>query len=342
MLSLTNKSLIAIIGVTSAALMGVVGCSSSSDDNNPGGGNGDGGIIGNDGGPTADGSVPTDGGKDDGSTGGTTIKTGSVTYSQSNIAAAYSDFGTAAFYELPSGTDLDCAGYTTIGTPSASNAACTIKLCTVPVVPSDAGVDAGDSDAGVVVAPNTGDITLKSALQTTGVVVAAGSNGMYTTATGVTQWWAAGDATVEIKSNGSATSIPAFDNTALVGPGDLTAPMVGTTNVAIPSATPIAFDRGTDLNIAYSGGTAGTKVYVLLTTKSTAQKSIISCDFDAANGAQKIAAADLAHLEKANGTDIVGSFNLQARNVKPTTAGDYTFNVVLEANAHNGSFTNSN
>lgn len=343
MLSLTKKSLIAIIGVTSAALVGVAGCSSD-DSSNPGGGNeGDSGVIGDDGGTPVDGSVPTDGGTD-GSAGGTTIKTGSVTFTQNTFAGPiYSNSASAYFYELPSGTDIDCAGFTTVDTPTASNTACTIKVCTVPVTPSDAGVEVDAGDAGPVVAPNSGDITLKTAVQAAGITLTAGSNGTYGTAPmGQAKWWDANDLTGEVKSNGSATSIAAFDDTGLVTPGDVTNPMFNSTAITgVAPGTP-AFDRGTPLAITYSGGTANTKLNVRLTTTSTAKRAIINCNFDAANGSQSIPAADLGHLEQAGTAGVTGAYVVQAETVKPTTSSDYNFNVTLVANPHNGTFTNSN
>ncbi|MEO8877326.1 MAG: hypothetical protein ABI461_17155, partial [Polyangiaceae bacterium] len=209
-------------------------------------------------------------------------------------------------------------------------------------ISADAGVvDAGSDDAGTPIAPNSGDITLKSAVDTAGTVLTAGSNGSYTPATSITQWWAPADATVEVKSNGSSTSIPAFDATALIGPGDVQTPKLGTTDISIPAATPIMFDRGTALAVTYAGGTAGTKLTVNLSTTSATKKSLISCDFDAANGAQSIASADLENLEQA-GTGITGNYSVQGRTVKSTTAGDFTFNVILGATNHAGTFTNSN
>jgi hypothetical protein len=239
---------------------------------------------------------------------------------------------------LPAGTDLDCAGYGSIATPAAATSACTIKICSSPIS-SDAGATA---DAGASTSPNTGNITLLSTVDTGGVVITAGADGTYTAATATSEWWAAGDTAIEVKSVGSSTSIPAFDDTALIGPGDVTNPMFNSTAISGISVTPPVFDRGTDLAITYSGGTASTKVYVLLSTTSTTKKSLITCNFDAANGAESIKSADLEQLEQANNSGITGAYTLQGRYVKATTAGAFNFNVTLNANAHSGAFTNSN
>jgi hypothetical protein len=332
---LKNKSWITLLGITTVASLGALaGCSSSSSDDssNPG----DGGTVD---GSTGDGSTNPDGSTSDGGadSGPTAQSTGYVTFTQSSVSAAYSDDGIAAFYVLPAGYDADCAGYGTVATPSAASTSCSIKICTNPTT-TDGGVVT--TDGGTVTQPNTGNITLLTTLDTSGVVLTAGNDGTYTPATGITQWWNAGDSAVEVKSAGSATSIPAFDDTALVAPGDPSTPTIGGTSVAITGSP--AFDRGTDLAIAYSGGTANTKVYLSLTTTSTAQKSIISCSFDAANGAQTVKSADLEMLQQAGQTGITGAYTLQGRTTKATTAGDFNFNVVLNANAHSGTFTNTN
>ncbi|MEO9235671.1 MAG: hypothetical protein ABI421_20195 [Polyangiaceae bacterium] len=333
-----HKSLITLLGLTTAAMLGgFAGCSSSSgdDSSNPAdGGPGDDGSTG-DGSPQGDGSTPTDGGTDSGPT---AQSTGYVTFSQSNVSVTYSDNAIAGFYVLPAGYDADCAGYGTITAPTAASTSCTIKVCTNPISPTDGGTT--PTDAGAVTAPNTGNITLLSTLDTAGVVITAGNDGTYTPATGITQWWTAGDTAIEVKSAGSSTSIPAFDNTGLIGPGDPTAPTIGGTNVALTGSP--AFDRGTDLAVTYSGGTASTKVYLSLTTTSTAQKSLLSCSFDAANGEQTVKSADLEMLQQAGQTGITGAYTLQGRTSKATTAGDFNFNVVLNSNAHAGTFTNTN
>lgn len=335
---LKKKSLLALIGITSAAVVGgFAGCSSSSSDGTLAGT--DGGTVGNDGSTGGDGSAGGDGGTGGDSGGPTATSTGYVNFTQFNIANAYSNNGSAQFYVLPAGFDLQCAGYGTATAPTATTAGCAIKVCSDPIV-SDGGTTA--NDGGTVISPNTGDITLKSAADTTGVVLTAKSDGTYTPATSVTQWWAPADGTIEVKSNGSSSSIPAFDDLTLIGPGDVTSPMFNSTNIGTPVATPISFDRGTALAVTYSGGTAGTKFNVTLSTTSTAKKSIITCDFDAANGTESIAAADLGNLEKADGTAITGAFSAQARYVKATTAGDFNFNVTLGATSHAGTFTNSN
>jgi hypothetical protein len=336
MRSLRNKSHLALLGITSAAMLGgFAGCSSSSgdDSSNPS----DSGTVDGSSGDSAtgDGSAPSDGGTDSGPT---ADSTGYVTFTQTSISAVYSDNAIAGFYVLPAGYDLDCAGYGTVATPAAASTSCTIKVCTNPIS-TDAGTTT--TDAGATTAPNTGNITLLSTVDTTGVVLSAGNDGTYTATTAVTQWWAAGDTAIEVKSAGSSTSIPAFDDTALVGPGNPTTPKLGTTDVSVVAAAP-AFDRGTDLNVTYSGGTANTNVYVSLTTTSTAQKSILSCSFDAANGAQVVKSADLEMLQQAGQTGITGAYTVQGRTTKATTAGAFNFNVILNANAYSGTFTNTN
>ncbi len=296
-----------------------------------------------DGGPAADGSAPTDGGTD-GNTGGTTVKGGAVNFTQYAFAGVFSDFGFASFYEAPSGYDADCAGFTTVSTPAASNAACTITVCTNPAVPSDAGT----TDAGApLILPNSGDISLKTAVSPVGIVLTAKSDGSYTgvaLSVATAKWWDSGDATAEVKSNGSATSIAAFDLTGLLTPADINTPKLGDTDVNNfgPTAATPNFDRGTMLPVTYSGGLATTKLNVRLTTTSTAKKAIVDCNFDAANGLQSIPAADLGHLDKADGATVKGAYSVQAQTVKPTTSSDFTFNVVLAAYAHSGAFTNSN
>ena len=343
MVTLSKNNLVALIGITTTAMLGVVaGCSGddSSGVTNPGG---DSGMVGDDGSTGSDGSKTGDGGTGD-SGGPTDTKTGFVNFTQNTFAGPiYSNSGTAAFYDLPAGTDLDCTGFSTVSTPTAATSACTIKVCTDPIS-LDAGPtpDAGASDAGPVTLPNTGDITLKTAIQTSGVVLTANQSGTYTVATSTSQWWAAGDNTAEVKSNGSATSIAAFDDTGLLAPGDVTNPSLGGSNVGGPSVSPIAFDRGTDLAVTYSGGAAGTKLTVNLTTTSSAKKAFVRCDFDASNGSQSIKTADLENLEQANGTSVTGAYTVQDRTVKSTSASGFTFDVVLGANLHSGSFTNSN
>lgn len=342
MVSLSKRNLVALVGITSAALLGgFAGCSS---DDSTGGitPENDSGTVGTDGSPGSDGSPGTDGGPGSDSGGPSTIKTGSVTFNQSQIAAVYSTSATAFFYELPAGTDLDCAGYSTISAPAAAETACTIKVCTDPIS-SDAGTtnDAG-ADAGPIILPNTGDITLKTALDTTGTTLHANSDGSYTPVTGTMQLWAPNDATGEVKSDGSATSIAAFDDLAIVTPGNVTTPKLGDTDVSAPATTSTTFDRGTALAVTYSGGVANTKLTVRLTTTSSAKKAIINCDFDAANGSQSIAASDLGNLEQAGTTGVTGAYSVQARSITPTTSSGYSFNVVLGANDYLGSFTNSN
>lgn len=333
---LGNKSLITLLGITTVATLGALaGCSSSSSDDssNPA----DSGTVDSstDDGSTTDGSTPTDGGTDSGPT---AQSTGYVTFTQSNISAAYSDSAIASFYVLPAGYDIDCAGFGTVATPAAASTSCAIKICTNPI--SADGGTTPTTDGGTVTSPNTGNITLLSTLDTTGVVITAGNDGTYAATTAVTQWWNAGDTAIEVKSAGSSTSIPAFDDTAMVSPGDPTAPTIGGTNVALTGSP--AFDRGTDLAVAYSGGTANTNVYLALTTTSTAQKSMLTCNFDAANGAQTVKSADLEMLQQAGQTGITGAYTLQGRSTKATTAGDFNFNVVLNSNAHSGTFTNTN
>jgi hypothetical protein len=333
--SLRNKSLLSLIGITTATVIGgFAGCSSSSSDDssNPN----DSGTID---GATGDGSTPdgssTDGGTDSGPT---AQSTGSVTFQQSSFSAVYSDNGEAAFYVLPAGYDADCAGYGTASAPAAATTGCSIKICTNPIS-TDGGTTA--TDGGMTTAPNTGNITLLTTLDTAGVVLTAGNDGTYTAATGVTQWWNAGDTAVEVKSAGSATSIPAFDDTGLVAPGNPTTPKLGSTDVSVVAAAP-AFDRGTDLNVTYSGGTANTNIWVSLATTSSAQRSVLKCSFDAANGAQVIKSADLEQLQQAGQTGITGAYTVQGRTTKATTAGDFNFDVILNANAYSGSFTNTN
>jgi len=346
---LSKRSVLSLVGMSVAVTIGgFVGCGGddsvaaingddggASDGSSNDGGSGD-GSSNPDGAPNDDGGI-TDGGSDGGPR---TKSIGYVVFNQTNTAGPfYNNSASAAFSVLPASYDLECAGFGTVTKPTASTASCSIKVCTDPVSADAGTVDAGD--AGPVIAPNTGDITLKSAVDTTGFVLAANANGTYTTATATGEWWAAADNTVEVKSNGSTGSIPPFDDAALIGPGDISQLKFNGNN-APPTIGTTAFDRGTALAITYSGGTTGTKLRVLLTTTSSAQKSIIACDFDAANGVQSIAAADLGHLEQANNAGIAGAFTAQARTIKTTTAGDFTFNVTLGAATHSGAFTNTN
>ena len=340
MVTLSKKNLVALIGITATAMLGVVaGCSGddSSGVTNPGN---DSGTVGDDGSTGSDGSKGSDGGTGSDS-GPTAVKSGSVTFNQSSIAAAFSTSGTAFFYEAPAGYDVDCAGFSTMSKPAAAEAACTIKVCTDPIS-SDGGTVADAGDAGPIVVPNTGDITLKTAVDTAGTVITANPDGTYTAATGVDKLWDPGDATGDVKSNGSATSIAAFDDTGIITPGNVTTPKLGDTDVSSPAVTTTSFDRGTALAVTYSGGVAGTKLTVRLTTTSTTRKAIISCDFDAANGSQSIAAADLGNLDKAGTGGVTGAYSVQSRSIKPTTVSGFTFDVVLSTNDYAGSFTNSN
>ncbi|MGH7327515.1 MAG: hypothetical protein ACREJX_04120, partial [Polyangiaceae bacterium] len=198
------------------------------------------------------------------------------------------------------------------------------------------------ADAGPVVLPNSGDITLKTAVDTTGTVIVANADGTYTAATGIAKLWDPNDNTAEVKSNGSATSIAAFDDTALITPGNVTTPKLGATDVSSPATSSTTFDRGTTLPVTYSAGVTGTTLTVRLTTTSTTRKAIINCDFDAANGAQSIATADLENMDQAGTGGVTGAYSVQARSIKSTTSSDFTFNVILSANNYAGSFTNSN
>jgi hypothetical protein len=337
MRSLRNKSHLTLLGITTVAMLGgFAGCSSSSSDDssNPS----DSGTVDSSTGDSAtgDGSAPSDGGTDSGPT---ADSTGLVTFNQTSLAAVYASSASAAFYVLPAGFDADCAGYGSVATPAAASTSCTIKVCTSPIS-SDAGTTT--TDAGTATAPNTGNITFLSTLDTTGVVISAGNNGTYTPTTAEVQWWTAGDTAIEVKSAGSATSIPLFDDTGLVGPGNPTTPKIGTSDVSTAVPPTPAFDRGTDLSVTYSGGTANTNVYLSLTTTSSTQKSIVSCSFDAANGAQTVKSADLEMLQQAGQTGITGAYTLQGRTTKATTAGAFNFNVILNANAYSGTFTNTN
>ncbi len=341
MVILSKRNLVALIGITSTALIGsFAGCSGddSSGVTNPGN---DSGTVGDDGSTGGDGSKPGDGGTGSETGGPTAVKSGKVTFNQTSIAAAFSTSGTAYFYDAPAGYDADCAGFSTVSTPAAAESSCTIKVCTDPIS-SDAGTVADAGDAGPIVLPNSGDITLKTAVDTTGTVITANADGTYTAATGIVKLWDPNDTTADVKSNGSATSIAAFDDTGLITPGNVTTPKLGATDVSAPATSSTTFDRGTALAVTYSAGVPGTKLTVRLTTTSTTRKAIINCDFDAANGAQSIAAADLGNLDKAGAGGVTGAYSVQARSVKSTTASDFTFDVILSANDYAGSFTNGN
>jgi hypothetical protein len=346
MKALTKKSLITLMGFSGVVLVsGFVGC--GGDDTVSVVSGDDGGSEGGDASSLSDASPPTDGStpgtdgstEDSGTDGGPTTKSlGVVTFTQADVTGPlYQNSATASFAVEPITFDADCVGYATVTTPASTSASCAIKICSDPVT-SDAGAAA---DAGTVIAPNTGTITLTSAADTTGVVLTPAADGTYAAVTGNIEWWAAADNTIEVKSNGSATSIAPFDDTALIGPADPTNPEIGGTNINT-SLGALSFDRGTDLAITYSGGTASTRVRVVLTTTSSTKKSTVACSFDAANGAQTIPTADLEHLEQANNSGISGAYTLQGRYTKATTESGFAFDVVLAGKIHSGTFTNSN
>ena len=332
-----------LLTITLGAL-GAVGAACSGDDTTGAtsdGGTGNDATTSNDTGTTGNDSGTTNGDSSTGGDGATESggsgKTGRINVSQTAIAGGTSYFSSVAASFSAGGGTVVVAGNCTTTTQGS----CTVLKCTAP---PDAGtVDAGEDggDAGPVVAPNAGDITVSGPKFPDGgsFVLTPGDAGTYQGATGPTTApiFAGGD---NLTASAAGKDVPAFSNQTLVAPSDL--------DVTAPTftASVTTFKRSENLAITWTaadGGAATGTVNVLVSAHDTPDDSstIITCAFPAAGGTGSVPTAALQDLPQANGTTINGFISIIPEAATPFTAGDWNITFSADATGASGAFVNS-
>jgi len=241
-----------------------------------------------DGGPLDEGGV-----RDAGDSGGrdaqvdagpTVVRSGQVTATQTPTgdAATTPRVVSASFSEtVVDGADGPCTVETMDG--------CTINDCFFPAPPmDDAGMpDAGPPpDAGMPVFPHAGLISVDG--DTNDVLLTAGADGIYPTASGMGQVWSA-DTAVAVNATGD--TVPAF-SASLTGPSQS---MITSPSFMTP---PVTVSRAAELTLMWSGGggTVETRISNSETMAEGTWNVSIECDFDADAGTGTIAAAVLGRV----------------------------------------------
>ena len=372
MKSFTKKSLsLLALSFTGAVACGAfVGCGSDDSTDNPGTDAGKDATAtdashtdaapGTDSGPGSD-SGPSDAGSDAGDSGPSISYTGTVSFSQTTsgtfiIKSAGAGFSASTAPAVPS--------YCTVTHPST---ACTYTVCDLPA-PSDAGAsDAGNtadasdaSDAAPAAGPNAGDILITGFAGTAppsgGVTLHYGTNDVYTVTSPMglnsdftSQFVKGGETLTYASATGNTNFVGAFTGT-VVQPADInvTAPAFST-GIGAKTAN---FPLGSDLNVAYSAGTASTNVLVNIGSSNATARTTksVSCTFPAAGGTGVVpSAGGLANLDPA-GTGITTFIQLTPMNstvvkasngTDPATAADaYTITLQATGTGAAGSYTN--
>ncbi len=293
------------------------------------GGSGNGGSSGSPGGNG--GSKPTgnDAGAKPSDAGSTApLKYGMVTLSQSYVTASktYSHSALAAFANATLSTSGATSNCTTV-----TEGTCKVMTCT-PVVAADAGApkDAGTVDAGPVVPPNAGTVSLSGPTMKASIDLTPDpKTGAYGINMAATQAFAAGDA---IKISAAGADVPAFSAT-------LTAPAI--LMVTAPAATNglYSVSRTVDLMVKFTGGDAKTDVHVLLSGQDAMKDTIIAqCSGPSAGGSLTIGATTLGHFA-AKGS---GGFSVSTQTTQMDPAGGFQVNLSVNQSNLSGAFSATN
>jgi hypothetical protein len=220
----------------------------------------------------------------------TVIKAGATTINTYSAIASFSEVAAST----GTGTENPCK--------TSMEGTCSITECTTP----QGGTQTGGNPTATK-APDAGEITIAGS--TTVKLDAAADTGAYKPGSGQVELFAAG-ADISVKAAGA--TVPAFDQ-KVVGPGQITV-----TSTWPAAGTAFDVDRTKDINLVWTGGTAG-DVTASLVSNASGKTGTVSCKFPAADGKGTIPAAALAKLV----VTAQGAISVSASNTNDFTQGDW-------------------
>ncbi|HVH42967.1 MAG TPA: hypothetical protein VM925_11510 [Labilithrix sp.] len=277
----------------------------------------------------AEGTEEGEGGEEGRSQPGATkrTKTGTITLAQTVSvygSQTYYNAYASAYFVAP---DPDA----TAGTASTCTTS-TVAGCTVLDCPGSGGSTGKDAGA-VKTPPNAGAITITGgALPSGGLsLTPTGVNGTYEAETLKELAFEDGD---ELVVSAKGADVPAFAGKSVHGPSNITV-----TAPAFNQQFQTSVDRSKDLNVAWTGTSAGDVTIGITSSRQNGRFVQVECKASAASGTASVPSEALSKLEVPDGKSIFGSISITPSAAVTFEAGEFDVTFRVQGSGKTGTFT---